>query len=66
LARLGVEETIQKAIREFRSQERVIEGLIEARKGRRRGEGVIEGYLAFDPRPSLDYAPYHDAISAIR
>ncbi|MFQ6000358.1 MAG: PIG-L family deacetylase [Anaerolineae bacterium] len=66
LARLGVEETVQKGIREFRSQERVVEGLIEARKGRRRGEQVIEVYLAFDPRPSLDYAPYHEAIAAIR
>lgn len=66
LARAGVEESVEKGIREFRSQERVIEGLIEARKERRRGEGVIEVYLAFDPRPSLDYAPYHEAISAIR
>ncbi len=66
VARLGVEETIQKGIREFRSQEKVVEGLIEARKGRRRGERVIEVYLAFDPRPSLDYVAYHEAISAIR
>lgn len=66
LAHFGVEETVQKGIREFRSQERVIERLIEARKGRRRGERVIEVYLAFDPRPDLDYAPYHEAISAIR
>lgn len=66
LARLGVEETVQKGIREFRSQERVVEGLIEARKGKRRGERVIEVYLAFDPRPALDYAPYHETIAAIR
>ncbi|MGQ9629988.1 MAG: PIG-L deacetylase family protein [bacterium] len=60
-----VEETIASGLKEFRSQERVIEGLLRAREGRRREDGYIEVYLAFDPRPALDYSPYHRAIESI-
>ncbi len=66
LAASEVEGTIERGIREFRSQSRVIEGLVEARKNRRSEDRVIEIYLAFDPRPVLDYGPYHEAIKRIR
>ncbi|MGQ9625324.1 MAG: PIG-L deacetylase family protein [Anaerolineae bacterium] len=65
LASLQVEETIERGIRKFRSQSKVIEGLIAARKSRRNERGVLELYLAFDPRPPLNYGPYHEAIRKI-
>jgi hypothetical protein len=65
LAPPQVEDTVERGIRRFRSQSRVIEGLVAARKNRRNEKGVIELYLAFDPRPPLDYGPYHEAIRRI-
>lgn len=65
LAPFEVEATVERSIRRFRSQSRVIEGLVAARRSRRSEKGVIELYLAFDPRPQLDYGPYHEAIRRI-
>jgi len=65
LAPFQVEETVERAIRRFRSQSKVIEGLVAARKSRRNERGVIELYMAYDPRPALDYGPYHQAINRI-
>ena len=64
-APLAVEEAIMGALRQFVSQGQIIEGLVAARAGRHQGERVIEVYLAFDPRPALNYRPYHAAIAAI-
>ena len=60
-----VEKTIEQGIRAFRSQSSVIREVMAARRRRHQGGRFIEVYLAFDPRPPLDYAPYHEAISAI-
>lgn len=60
-----LEERVQEAIRAFESQGQIIEGLVAARSGRFFGGGVLELYLAFDPRPALDYRPYHRVIAEI-
>lgn len=58
-----VEEWIGQAVERFESQSQVIAGILERRRRNRiRGERALELYLAFDPRPSLDYGPYHRFI----
>lgn len=53
------EERIQEAMREFQTQARIIEGLLEARKERKiGGNGVLEVYLTFEPRPKCEYGKY--------
>ncbi len=65
LAPTAAEERIIEGLRAFRSQARIIEGLLAAREARRHGDRWLEVYLAFDPRPALDYRPYHMAIMDI-
>jgi hypothetical protein len=65
LAPAGAEDRIAEGLRAFCSQARIIEGLVAAREARRHGERWLEVYLAFDPRPALDYRPYHAAIEEI-
>jgi hypothetical protein len=65
VARPSVEERVQQAIRAFRSQGQIIEGLIAARQGRQFEGRYLELYVDFDPRPALDYRPYHDFIPNI-
>jgi LmbE family N-acetylglucosaminyl deacetylase len=65
VARPSVEERVQKAIRAFRSQGQIIEGLIAARQGRQFEGRYLELYVDFDPRPALDYRPYHNLIANI-
>lgn len=53
------EERIQEAMREFKTQARIIEGLLEARKERMLSEqDVLEVYLTFEPRPKCEYRKY--------
>ena len=59
------EETVMKAVRAWKSQGQVIEGLVDQRAGRRRGDRWLEVYYSFDPRPLLDYGPYHQLIDTI-
>ncbi len=55
-----IEGRIGRAVAEFVSQGRVIAGVLAARQRNRvQGEHALELYLAFDPRPPLDYEPYH-------
>jgi len=61
----AVEEAIMEAVRAWKSQGQVIEGLVDARAGRKRADGRLELYLAFDPRPILDYSPYHRLLDQI-
>jgi len=61
----AVEEAVMSAVRRWRSQGQVIEGLVAARAGRKRRDGWLELYLAFDPRPILDYAPYHALLDSL-
>jgi len=65
-ASADVEERICLAVGKFASQRQVIAGILEARRRNRVREGrVLELYLAFDPRPPLDYEPYHRLIARI-
>ena len=61
-----VEQTVMASVRAWESQGKVIEGLVDQRAGRRRKDGWLEVYLAFEPRPILDYAPYHKLLDEIR
>ncbi len=60
-----MEERVAASIRAFRSQARIIEGLLAERRGRFFDGGAVELYQAFDARPSLDYAPYHQRLREI-
>lgn len=60
-----VEARIDVALREWNSQLRIIDGILRARETRKCTEGYIEGYLSFDPRPSLDYGPYANLVNQI-
>jgi hypothetical protein len=61
-----VEGRIGQAVAEFASQQQVIAGILEERRRNRvRGRRALELYLAFDPRPSLDYEPYHRLVEEI-
>lgn len=60
------EEAIGEALREFRSQLQIIDGLLESRRSRRLADGrYLEAYRWFDPRPRLDYQPYAAMVAAI-
>lgn len=66
VARPHVEDLIGLAVERFESQEQVIASIVEARRRNRVREGrAVELYLAFDPRPPLDYGPYHTLIAQI-
>ncbi len=53
-----VEARIVEALRCYRSQINIIEGLVDMRQAKRADAGFIELYQWIDPRPKLDYAPY--------
>ena len=59
------EEVVSNSLAQFKSQERIIQDLLRARKERRHGDGFVELYLAFDPRPCLDFRPYKTVLSRI-
>lgn len=61
----AVEQRVMHALRAWKSQGQVIEGLVGQRAGRRHGNRWLELYIAFDPRPILDYGPYHELIDSI-
>lgn len=55
----AVEEKIDYAIEAYVSQEKIIEGLLKARKERQTADGnFIEVYLTMDCRPKIDLKPY--------
>ena len=58
LCKAEVASRLHEAIAAWKSQERIIEGLVEARKARLCGGYSMEAYIKFDPRPALDYRPY--------
>jgi LmbE family N-acetylglucosaminyl deacetylase len=61
-----VENQLAGSIRRFASQKQVIQKLLEDRSNQRIRAGMgIELYLSFDPRPKMDYTPYHNRISEI-
>ena len=61
-----LEEEIGRAVGKFSSQRQVIAGILETRRRNRvHGGRAVELYLAFDPRPPLEYEPYHRLIAQI-
>ncbi|MCD6536200.1 MAG: PIG-L family deacetylase [Thaumarchaeota archaeon] len=60
-----VEEMIADALREFKSQTKIIEGLVKKRQERLINGRYLEVYMRYDPRPEMDLSPYKDAISEI-
>lgn len=60
-----VEKKIIQALKEFRSQERIIDQLIKKRMERTVNRAYIEVYLKFNPRPSISYEGYKKRISEI-
>lgn len=60
-----IEEVVESALREYKSQSAIIDDLIRQRDQRRRNGDFIELYMEVDPRPALDYAPYWELIDGI-
>ena len=55
----AVEETVDRAIEAYVSQGKIIEDLVASRRARRTAKGdFVEVYIAFDPRPKIDFGPY--------
>jgi hypothetical protein len=65
LAPAEAEAQMEEGLRAFHSQARIIDGLMRARETRRHGDRWLEVYLAFDPRPQMDYQAYHATITQI-
>jgi len=59
------ERAIGLALREWESQEQIIAGWLQARRKRECGWGLLELYIAFEPRPALDYDPYTALVRAL-
>ena len=62
LCKAEVASRLHEAITAWKSQERIIKGLVEARKARLHGGYSMEAYIKFDPRPALDYRPYAEYL----
>lgn len=65
LADHSFEDTVIKGIKEYSSQARIIDSLVKDRSERDFGEGWVELYLDFDPRPRLNYTLYKSVIFGI-
>lgn len=62
----AVEDRITRSVLYWESQAQVIARIMAARRAHRVRDGrAVELYLAFDPRPTLDYMPYHNLIAQI-
>ena len=61
----ALEETIAEALGEWHSQQQIIQGLLAARRERACALGLMELYIALDPRPPLRYAPYAPLLQSI-
>lgn len=60
------EERIQEAMREFKSQAKIVEGLLFAREERAVSRDFfLEVYLAFEPRPRCEYRKYLARVEEI-
>jgi len=62
VAPYSAEEHINRGLAAWQSQGQIIAGLREQRRERDCGQGMMELYIALDPRPKLDYAPYAELI----
>lgn len=62
----ALERKIRRGIAAYRSQGAIIKSLVAAREARNTGNGYIELYRTFDPRPKLDFKPYIRLLHQIR
>ena len=60
-----VERAIEDGLRYFKSQGEILAGLLAGRGQREQDGRCLELYLDFNPRPPLDYAPYHKLVEKI-
>jgi LmbE family N-acetylglucosaminyl deacetylase len=60
------EAKIRRGIAAYRSQGRIIRGLVAAREERRARGGYLEVYCTYDPRPKLNYKPYVRRVEAMK
>jgi LmbE family N-acetylglucosaminyl deacetylase len=60
-----IEQQVQAALREYRSQQAIIKGILDNRRERKIANGYLELYMEIDPRPKLDYLPYKQRVDAI-
>jgi hypothetical protein len=58
VAPYALEDRIADSLAAWQSQQQIIAGLLRQRRERDAGNGMIELYVALDPRPKLDYGPY--------
>ena len=65
VADYAVERTIAEALAQFESQGQIIQGLLEQRRQRDCGLGMIELYISMEPRPKLEYEPYARLIRSL-
>lgn len=65
VAEYGLEDTIAEALAQWESQGQIIHGLLEQRRERDCGLGLMELYIELDPRPKLPFAPYADFIRSL-
>lgn len=62
LAPPEAELKVMEGLLAFRSQARIIEGIVSMREARKNKGGWLELYLDLKPRPGVDYGPYHSVI----
>jgi hypothetical protein len=61
-----LEQTIASIMLQWQSQAQIISGIMTLRQQNRVRNGhALELYQVFDPRPPLDYKPYHDLIAGM-
>lgn len=65
VAEYSLEGTIAQALAQWESQGQIIEGLLEQRRERDCGLGLMELYIDLDPRPKLPFAPYAGLIRSL-
>jgi hypothetical protein len=59
-----LEDAMAGIMLQWKSQEQIIAGIMALRKKNRVQNGLaLELYQVFDPRPPLDFGPYHDLIA---
>lgn len=66
IASEDVESMVFDGIKEYVSQEYIIETLVDQRKARKTDDGkFIEAYIRFNPRPSLNFEPYKKLLKKL-
>ena len=65
VAPYALEHQIAEALAAWESQQQIIARLLEQRRERDCGMGLMELYVALDPRPKLDYAPYVRLLNSL-